>query len=82
MTQLRFFFIGCVAVCIITFLVNIILKKNPVKADKVIDYIMFGILALLLSYAIAITDWVPVEEKLSKDLKDYRETQRNVWKFD
>ena len=82
MTQLRMFLLGCVAVCIITFVVNIILKKDPHKADKVIDYVLFGILAILLSYAIAITDWMPVEEKLSKDLKDYRETQRNVWKFD
>ncbi len=82
MEQLRMFLFGCIAVCIITFLVNIIFKKNPIKADKVIDYIMFSILAVLLSYAIAVTDWVPVEEKLSKDLKDYRETQRNVWKFD
>lgn len=82
MIQLRMFLIGCLTVCIITLVVNYIFKKDPIKADKVIDYIMFGILVLLLSYAIAVTDWVPVEEKLSKDLKDYRETQRNVWKFD
>ena len=76
------FFIGCVLVCIITMVVNVILKKKPEKADKVIDYILFSILTVLLSYAIVVTDWEPVEEKLSKDLKDYRETQRNMWKFD
>ena len=81
MIQLKMFFTGCVLVCIITFVVNLILKKQPEKADKVIDYIMFSILAGLLSYAIAITDWAPVEEKLSKDLKDYRDTQRNMWNF-
>ena len=82
MIRLQMFLTGCVLVCIITFVVNIILKKNPIKADKILDYILFSILAVLLSYAIAVTDWSPVEEKLSKDLKDYRETQKNVWKFD
>ena len=82
MIRLKMFFIGCVLVCVITMVVNVILKKKPEKADKVIDYILFSILTVLLSYAIVVTDWEPVEEKLSKDLKDYRETQRNMWKFD
>ena len=81
MIQLKMFFTGCVMVCIITMVVNVIFKKKPQKADKVIDYILFSLLAVLLSYAISVTDWAPVEEKLSKDLKDYRETQRNMWKF-
>ena len=82
MIRLKMFFIGCVLVCVITMVVNVVLKKKPEKADKVIDYILFSILTVLLSYAIVITDWEPVEEKLSKDLKEYRETQRNMWKFD
>ncbi len=82
MTQFKMFLVGCLLVCITTLAVNVILKKHPHKADKVIDYIMFIVLASLLSYAIAITNWEPVEEKLSKDLKDYRETQQNVWKLD
>ena len=82
MIRLKMFFIGCVLVCVITMVVNVIFKKKPEKADKVIDYILFSILTVLLSYAIVITDWEPVEEKLSKDLKEYRETQRNMWKFD
>ena len=81
MIQLKMFFTGCVIVCIITFVVNAILKKKPELADKVIDYIMFSILTVLISYAIAVTDWAPVEEKLSKDLKEYQETQRNMWNF-
>ncbi len=79
MTRLKMFLIGCVIVCIITLVVNVILKNNPKKADTVINYIIFFLLASLLSYGIVITDWKPVEEKLSKDLKEYRETQRNVW---
>ena len=79
MTRLKMFLIGCVIVCIITLVVNVILKNNPKKADKVINYIIFFLLASLLSYGIVVTDWKPVEEKLSKDLKEYRETQRNVW---
>ena len=82
MIRLQMFLYGCVLVCVITFVVNLILKKNPHKADKVLDYIFYSILTALIGYAIAITDWDPVEEKLSKDLKDYRETQRNVWRFD
>ena len=80
MTQFKSFLIGCVIVCVITLAVNAILKKQPEKADKLINYILFAILGVLISYAIVITDWEPVEEKLSKDLKDYRDTQRNVWK--
>ena len=82
MTQLKMFLTGCVLVCITTLVVNVILRKHPLKADKVIDYIMFFVLTVLLTYAIAVTNWQPVEEKLSKDLKDYRETQQNVWKLD
>ncbi len=73
---------GCVLVCITTFVVNAVLRKHPQKADKVIDYIMYVVISALLTYAISVTDWAPVEEKLSKDLKDYRETQQNVWKQD
>ncbi len=80
MTQLKMFLVGCLSVVFITTIVNIIFRKNPKRADTVIDYIMFFLLAVLLSYAIAVTDWLPVEEQLSKDLNDYRETQRNVWK--
>ncbi len=81
MIQLKMFLTGCVAVSLITMVVNVILKKHPNRADKVIDYIIFFVLGALLSYAIIATDWTPVEEKLSKDLKEYRDTQRNIWKL-
>ena len=79
MIRLKMFLIGCVIVCVITLVVNVILRKNPKKADIVINYIIFILLASLLSYGIVATDWKPVEEKLSKDLEEYQETQRNVW---
>ena len=79
MIQFKMFLLGCLVVSVITAVVNVLFRKNPRKADKVINYIMFLLLAVLLQLAIRATDWMPVEEKLSKDLKDYRETQRNVW---
>ncbi len=82
MAQFKMFLTGCVLVCITTLVINLILRKQPQKADKVIDYIMYVVITGLLTYAIAVTDWTPVEEKLSEDLKDYRETQKNVWKLD
>ncbi len=80
MTQINAFLLGCSAVVIVSLVVNIIFSKQPKKADVVIDYVMGIALVVLLGYAIAITDWMPVEERLSKDLKDYRETQKNVWR--
>ena len=74
------FLVGCVAVSIITVLVNVLLKKHPKKADHVINYIMYLVLAALLTYATSFTDWLPVEEKLSEQIEEYRETQRNIWK--
>ena len=80
MIMLEMFLLGCLVVGIITVAVNMLFKKNPKKADEVINYIMFFMLLLLLSFAIKSTDWDPVEEKLSGDLNEYREAQRNAWK--
>ena len=74
------FLSGCVITCFITLLVNGVLKKRPRKADTLIDYIMISLLVILVSYAISITTWEPVEQKLSKELKEYRDTQKNVWR--
>ena len=80
MNQINSFLLGCSAVVVVSLVVNIIFKQHPKKADLVIDYITFTALAVLLSYAIAVTDWEPVEERLSKDVRDYRETQKNIWR--
>ncbi len=80
MESYKMFLTGCVITCIITLVVNVVFKKRPKMADKVIDYIMFSILAILIGYAISITEWDPVEKKLSKELKEYRDTQKNFWR--
>ncbi len=73
------FLLGCLVVGIITVVVNMLFRNNPKKADQVINYIMILLLVLLLSFAITRTDWNPVEEKLSGDLEEYQEGQRNAW---
>ena len=79
MTPFGMFLVGCSVVSIITVVVNMLFKKNPKKADQVINYIMFFLLLLLLSFAIKAMDWNPVEEKLSGNLNEYKEAQRNAW---
>ena len=80
MNQLSSFLLGCSAVVVVSLVVNVIFKKQPKKADLVIDYVLGITLAVLLGYGIVITDWQVAEERLSKDLKDYRETQKNIWR--
>ena len=75
----KMFLLGCLVVGIITVVVNMLFRNNPKKADQVINYIMILLLVLLLSFAITRTDWNPVEEKLSGDLEEYQEGQRNAW---
>ena len=79
MMLFKMFLLGCLVVGIITVVVNMLFRNNPKKADQVINYIMILLLVLLLSFAITRTDWNPVEEKLSGDLDEYQEGQRNAW---
>ena len=79
MTQFGMFLVGCSVVSVITVVVNMLLKKNPEKADQIINYIMIFLLLLFMGLAIKSTDWLPVEEKLSDDLNEYKEAQRNAW---
>ena len=78
MTQYQSFLIGCVIASAVFGVVNIILRKKPEKADLVIDYIMYFVLGAMLAYSIYSTDFTPVEEKLDKQLKEYKDTQRRV----
>ncbi|MEN1784705.1 MAG: hypothetical protein AAGF77_06140 [Bacteroidota bacterium] len=75
-----FFLWGGMIICTITLFINAIFKKRPQMADKVIDYVVFALLAVLIGYAISQTTWGPIEKKLSKELQEYRETQRNSWR--
>ncbi|MEM1336273.1 MAG: hypothetical protein AAF717_02120 [Bacteroidota bacterium] len=80
MEPYKAFLFGCVSTCLLTLLVNLVFKKQPQKADVVIDYLMFSSMAILIGYAISVTKWDPVEKKLSKELKEYRDTQKNFWR--
>ncbi len=73
------FLYGGLITCLITLLVNVLFKKQPKTADRVIDYIVLSLMVILLTYAVSITDWDPVEKKLSKELQEYRDIQKNVW---
>ncbi len=75
------FLYGCVIIALITLLANLLFKKRPQMADKVIDYVTLTLLAVLIGYAITQTVWEPIEKKLSKELEEYRETQKNVWRL-
>ena len=79
MATYHMFLFGCCAVCAVTMVVNVLLKGQPKKADMVVDYIFFISMFVMISYAITVTDWLPVEQKLSKDLNDLNETHRRVW---
>ena len=80
MIQFKMFLLGCLIVSVITVTVNTLFRKNPKKADQVINFIMIFLMVVFLGFAIKATDWSPVEEKLSGDLNEYREAQRNAWK--
>lgn len=75
------FLYGCVIIALITLLANLLFKKRPQIADKVIDYVTLSLLVVLIGYAITQTVWEPIENKLSKELEEYRETQKNAWRL-
>ncbi|PRX57701.1 hypothetical protein CLV81_1711 [Flagellimonas meridianipacifica] len=74
------YFIGFLIVMLITFSVTALLRKRPELIDSVIDYIVFPLIAILFFYACFTTDWNVVKKRLSKDLREYRETQQNILK--
>lgn len=80
METYKMFLYGGLITCLITLLVNALFKKRPKTADRVIDYVVFSLMVILLTYAVSITEWDPVEKKLSKELKEYRDTQKNLWR--
>ena len=81
MEPYKMYLTGCLITCAVTLVANLLFKKSPKKADKIVDIVMFPLLLILIGYAISLTNWAPIEKKLSKELKEYRETQKNIWRI-
>ena len=81
MERLRMFLTGCAIVCLFTPVINKLFEQNPHKADRIIHITAFALLFVLCFYASLKTNWEVVEKRLEKDVRDYRNTQRNIWKF-
>ena len=81
MEPYKMYLTGCLITFVVTLVANLMFKSTPHIADKMVDLIIFPLLVVLIAYAISITHWKPIEKKLSKDLKEYRDTQKNIWRI-